>query len=236
MSAVVTQERLVRDESRDLLGHGEAVFNEARTHRYLLIRTWEQQAKRLVWVMLNPSTASAEADDPTIRRVTAFTRREDYGALAVVNLFGLRATNPAELRGHPDPAGERNDEFILDQCRPGWTVVAAWGAHGTLLGRAEHVTASLLARGVNLACLGVTKDRQPRHPLYVPAAAPLVPYGPAATQTPDHPRPPERRDHMNNDPETEAAEQGEGEHEHAEHEEHDGEHEDGEQEEAAEAV
>ena len=173
-----TRERLVRDVSDDLIGHGEAVFNEARTHRYLLIRTWEQHAKRLPWVMLNPSTADAFISDPTITRVQNFTRREGYGALAVVNAFGLRATNPAELRRHPDPVGERNDEFILDQCQPGWTVVAAWGAHGSLHDRARHVTALLLERGVNLVCLGVTKTGQPVHPLYQPANAPLVPYQP----------------------------------------------------------
>jgi hypothetical protein len=169
---------LAREVSDDLFGHGTAVFNEARTHRYLLIRTWDSHARRLPWIMLNPSTADAFADDPTIRRAKAFTRREGYGSLAVVNLFGLRATNPAALRSHHDPWGPHNGMFLHDQCQPGWTAVAAWGALGSIHGRSAEVTADLLRRGVNLVCLGTTKSGEPRHPLYVPAGTPLVPYPP----------------------------------------------------------
>ena len=175
MVAIIAPERLVRDVAPDLTGHSEAVFNESRTHRYLLVRRW-MPGRRLTFLMLNPSTAGATEDDPTLRRCAGFARREGYAAVALVNLFALIAVSPRDLRCHPDPVGPRNDEFIRGHCRPGWTVVAAWGAHGALSRRAAVVTADLLARGVNLCCLGTTKAGEPRHPLYLPAATPLMPF------------------------------------------------------------
>lgn len=131
----------------------------------------------LGWVLLNPSTADAELDDPTIRRVVAFTRAAGYDAALVGNLDALRATDPAELARHPDPTGPDNDT-ALDElvALAGGAVVAAWGAAAD-----PHRVAAVLAgplAGVRLRCLGVTAGGQPRHPLYVPATQPLIAYPP----------------------------------------------------------
>jgi hypothetical protein len=127
--------------------------------------------------MLNPSTASAVTDDPTVKRCTAFARREGAGGIIVVNLFAYRATRPADLARCPDPVGELNDKFILQAATvPGRTLIAAWGVHGTLHGRAAQVTRMLTAAGVPTWCLGTTKSGGPVHPLYQPAAAELVRY------------------------------------------------------------
>ena len=175
--ATALREQLARDTAADLLGGSEAVFNEARTHRYLLIRRWAA-GKRCVFIMLNPSVASAVAEDPTMTRVQRFARRGGYSAVAVVNLFGLVATDPRELARHPDPVGLRNDEFLTGQCQPGWPVIAAWGVLGSFGGRAAVVARMLQDAGVELLCLGTTAAGHPRHPLYLPANAPLVPYEP----------------------------------------------------------
>lgn len=175
------RERLFRDSAPDLWGRSDAVFNEDLTHRYLLTRRWAQGAPTAVFLMLNPSTATAHEDDPTIRRCIGYARREGCNALTVLNLFGLRATNPAELPRYPgDPVGERNDEFIGEHAQPGRLVIAAWGVHGALHARGNEVTRALTARGVELRCLGVTDGGHPRHPLYVRADTPLIPYRPEA--------------------------------------------------------
>jgi hypothetical protein len=62
----------------------------------------------MAWVMLNPSTADAEVDDPTIRRCMSFAKREGYDGIEVLNLYGLRATKPKHLLDHPDPEGPQN--------------------------------------------------------------------------------------------------------------------------------
>jgi hypothetical protein len=172
-------EPLIHEKAHDFLGVSTAVFNTIRTHRYLLTRRWGP-GRTAVFIMLNPSKADALVSDPTVTRCLGFARRESCDALAVVNLFGLRATNPRELFRHPDPVGERNDEFIVRHCaewqaadREPPLIVAAWGAHPMAAARAE-VVLGMLAGRVSICCLGVTKDAHPRHPLYVPASAELM--------------------------------------------------------------
>lgn len=167
-------ELLVRDS--DLLGTATAIFSEARTHRYLLTREWDRGLPRAVFVMLNPSTAGAFEQDPTIGRCGTIARHAGCGSLAVVNLHGLCATDPDELRGHPDPVGQHADAFITEQCRPGHLVIAAWGACKFARPRASSVMTSLADAGVTLSCLAVNKDGSPKHPLYCRGDSPLLPY------------------------------------------------------------
>ena len=164
----------------DLFGSSGAVLSPDEKYRYLLTRELGA-GPPLVFIMLNPSTADAEVDDPTIRRCIRFAARENAGHLVVVNLFALRATDPRELARDPDPFGPRNNKFILMHCRPDSRVVAAWGAHPFAAARARTVARIVDVAGASLECLGVTKDGHPRHPLYVRADAPLVPYAPIAS-------------------------------------------------------
>jgi hypothetical protein len=124
--------------------------------------------------MLNPSTADAFRTDPTVTRCARFARRENCGGLVIVNLFALRATDPRELRRHPDPVGAGNDLFIREHCRPGRLVIAAWGAHGRARDRDRAVLAMLREARVAVHCLGVTVGGMPRHPLYLPRDAQLT--------------------------------------------------------------
>ncbi|MEU1908427.1 DUF1643 domain-containing protein [Streptomyces hygroscopicus] len=153
-----------------------AVMDEARAYRYLLTRIWDTSRPPMVWIMLNPSTADALADDATIRRCTGYARRERCGGIAVVNLFALRSTDPRALRDHPNPVGPHNDAFLRHATAGLGPVVVAWGAGGVLGDRAAAVTQGLTAAGVRLHALGVTSTGQPRHPLYLPRNAVLTRY------------------------------------------------------------
>src|SRR6266404_7428098 len=76
-----------------------ALFSKCGRYRYLLWRTLRQRdvsAGSIVWLMLNPSTADASSDDPTIRRCLGFTRAWGYRRLLVVNLFAWRTGDPAK--------------------------------------------------------------------------------------------------------------------------------------------
>lgn len=173
------------EQQRDLAGGiAAAVFDsKARTYRYLLTRIWDPSIPPAVFLMLNPSTADALEDDATVGRLAGkngFARKFGAGGLVVVNLFGLRSTDPRALLHHADPVGPLNDAFIRRATANASTVVAAWGAAGVQHGRGARVTETLLARGVELQCLGQTATGQPRHPLYLPGNAVLEPYGQAA--------------------------------------------------------
>jgi hypothetical protein len=143
-----------------------AVFSKCRTWRYVLWRRWKEGTPA-VFIGLNPSTADETEDDPTIRRCIGFAKDWGYSALYMLNLFGVRATNPKGIHVF-DPIGPQNDAILLDFCRTAGIRVAAWGIHGTYLGRDQTVTAALTRAGITLSCLGRTRGGQPRHPLYLP--------------------------------------------------------------------
>jgi len=171
------RDQLACDYAGDMPGvSARAVFNGPRTFRYLLERRW-LPGPVMTWIMLNPSTAGAFTDDPTVRRCVSFARREGCGGVRVVNLFAFRATDPRELRTHPDPVGPCNDRFINEYAQ-GSMVVAAWGAGGALSQRGFSAGRRLAAAGTPLSCLGVTVSGHPRHPLYVHRDAPLTPWAP----------------------------------------------------------
>jgi hypothetical protein len=131
-----------------------------------------------VFVGLNPSTADANTDDPTIRRMVGFARQHCAGWLLVVNLFAFVATKPRTLRDELkmgiDVVGPENDAYLRDALwHPDALAVAAWGAiHHTLRWRVDEVA----RLAPPLLCLGTTKAGHPRHPLYLRSGTPLVPY------------------------------------------------------------
>lgn len=142
-----------------------ALYSDCETYRYALSRRWNDDDGQLAFVMLNPSTATELRNDPTIERCERRARRLGFGGIEIVNLFAFRATLPADLHRADDPVGPENDAVLADHCVQARLVVAAWGVHGTLLGRGAQVARRLTCP---LHHLGLTKDGHPRHPLYVP--------------------------------------------------------------------
>jgi hypothetical protein len=156
-----------------------ANVSDCGRYRYGLERRWDRGANMLPIIMLNPSTADASVDDPTIRRCMAFARRDGFGGIAVANLFAFRATSPAEMMTADDPIGPEGSDAIEQLLSTAASVdvpvLAAWGAHGSYRGRDEAVMLSAKGHGARLVCLGTTKDGHPRHPLYVPSHHPFIP-------------------------------------------------------------
>lgn len=147
-----------------------AVISDDGKYRYALWRDWNAALPLVTWCMLNPSTADADVDDPTIRRCIGFSRRLGYGGMEVVNLYAYRVTSPRELwrieRYGGDVFGPRNQDFQLAATPEGRTVICAWGANK---GRFYPDTNTLY-------CLGKTKDGYPRHPLYLSGSVGLERY------------------------------------------------------------
>jgi hypothetical protein len=158
-----------------LIEYGAEV-SDCGKYRWSLYRCWDHSLPLLGWIMLNPSTADAMQDDPTIRRCMGFAKDRNFGGIEVRNLFAWRATNPKELQSAFDAVGEKNDDAIRDLTTLCPKIVCAWGAHDFAKKRATDVIKMLYAccSGWGLVCLGVTKNGHPKHPLYVPANAELI--------------------------------------------------------------
>lgn len=137
-------------------------------YRYVLGRRWDDGLPECVFIMLNPSTADAVHDDPTIRRCIGFGQSLRCGAILVGNLYAYRATDPRDLFRAAEPTGgARNDAALAGLLCRGDYVIAGWGVRA----RRERVSEFLRLPGAErITALAVTKGGAPRHPLYLPAA------------------------------------------------------------------
>ena len=161
-----------------------AVISPCGQYRYRLDRSWSpwerpwpavpEQSLPLLWVMLNPSTADGDKDDPTIRKCIGFSKRWGFSSLIVVNLYALRSTDPTALWRHSDPCGPDNLQMIKEVCHGVRNVIVGWGNRNMLDAHAFRVL-EMLPKPV--VCLGTTKHGHPRHPLMVPYAQPREVYG-----------------------------------------------------------
>ncbi len=170
----------------ELFPTGDAHISPCGRYRYDLTRQLGHSSRsRVLFVMLNPSTADARIDDPTIRKCIGFaTRKFQASSIAVVNLYAYRATKPKDLwrawSAEYDVYGPLNTGYIHAAALRSDHVVVAWGALNLWSMSAsarmhcrEIARVVAQASGHPLQCLGRTQDGQPRHPLMVAYDTPL---------------------------------------------------------------
>lgn len=169
-----------------------ARFSSDGKYRYLLWREWKNphdpenwlwygetkggrdpHPKPMLFVMLNPSTADAFKDDPTIGRCVNFAKASRYERLEVVNLFAYRTKSPKVLKAlthEHDPVGDQNQFHIQRAAEDAGIIILAWGAHGGHLRQDETVLDWLEPNAHKLRMLELTKGGRPKHPLYIHSA------------------------------------------------------------------
>jgi len=141
-----------------------AQFSDCRKYRYALWRTWRED-DHVMFIGLNPSTADETQDDPTIRRCINYAKDWGFGGIYMLNLFAYRTTKPKELLKAEKPIGIENDAYLKMYHAKEGLNIACWGTRGVYKGRGDEVL-SLLGKE-NLSCFGLTKNGQPKHPLYL---------------------------------------------------------------------
>jgi hypothetical protein len=151
----------------DVVGH--AVFGGSRhEYRYSLQRTWDKSLPTAMFLMMNPSIADVEIDDPTVARCQAFARKWGFGSVYVGNTFAYRTTDQRKLVSVADPVGPDNDRHIIAMATCSSMIVVAYGRpHKMLRQRGIEVCAMLKQHGYALHALTLNADGTPRHPLYV---------------------------------------------------------------------
>ena len=167
----------------NLSSSSDAIISKDGKYRYALWRHWEEKKLILIVVMLNPSTADAIVNDPTIIRVINFAKKFGFGGVLVLNLFALRSMYPKDLLTCKDPVGPKNNKYFDKYLAKFWQiyqyfgpvdnepievpVLCAWGAGGYLNGQDKVVLGWLRKHNVTPYCLGTTKQGHPKHPLYI---------------------------------------------------------------------
>lgn len=155
-----------------------AVFSPDGRYRYALWRMWDPSVPPLMFIGLNPSTASETTNDPTITRMIhramkdAFLGRREYGGLLVGNLYSLVSTDPKALADELFPLLEEDVtcSYLAQMIKLAGRVLVGWGAFPEAAERAP-----IVLKMVNEPyCLGLTADGHPKHPLYIPYSTPMV--------------------------------------------------------------
>lgn len=145
-----------------------AILSSCGKYRYHLWRDFDGGKGLVTFIMLNPSTADAYIDDPTIRKCSYYAQAWGFGRLGVVNLFSYRATDPKELLRVEAPIGPDTRQQIQLAAHASDMVVCAWGRlHKTLAARQVDVLRLLEHRAGGVYCLGLNNDGSPKHPLYL---------------------------------------------------------------------
>ena len=153
-----------------------AILSDDGVYRYRLHRVVNPQgAGTVLFIMLNPSTADDDLDDPTIRRCIGFAYDLGYRRLEVVNLFAYRSPKPVTLRHVDDPTGPENDYHLKSAAGNASLIIAAWGANVAGIERGKEVMAML--DDLPVYCLEITQLGSPKHPLYIKAGTQPIPYG-----------------------------------------------------------
>ncbi len=140
-----------------------AAVSACGQYRYSLWRIWDKAKPLILFIGLNPSTADADRDDPTIRRCKGFASALGYGGFYMGNLFAYRATKPADMKACPNPVGRYTDEWLKTADSLCQMVIFVWGTQGSHLGRDKEV----IGLFPNAYCLGQNEDGSPKHPLYL---------------------------------------------------------------------
>lgn len=155
-----------------------AVFDRSKRYRYTLWRWWRPMSsvpvpsRMVAFIGLNPSTADATNNDPTVTRCVNFARHWDYDGMVMLNLFAYRATDPKVMKAQQKPIGASNNQAIRDVSQRAGLVVCCWGTHGEYRDRGFEVADMLV--NLRLHHLGLTKGGQPKHPLYLKSDTPLT--------------------------------------------------------------
>ncbi len=141
-----------------------------RLYRYKLCRMKiplkaAQKHGTVNFIMLNPSTATRECNDPTVRNCELLARCWGYENLVVTNLFAYRAANPCKLMKVEDPVGAKNDQYLLEAACEADLRIAAWGTRLCLWqDRAIWLRVQLYVEQLELKCLRLNDDHHPTHP------------------------------------------------------------------------
>ncbi len=160
--------------------HGLAEFGgDNQEYRYRLERRWNNALESVLFVLMNPSTATPEIDDPTVRNCRLYADRWGYGRLLVGNICAYRVTDSKKLHLAANPVGPLNDLHLLTMASEAALIVFAYGQlHRTLRYRGPHVAQMFRDRGHGhkMHVLALCADGTPSHPLYKRADLEPIPW------------------------------------------------------------
>lgn len=151
-----------------------ALFTEDKKHRFRLWRNWNSSLPKVLFIMLNPSTADVSKNDRTVARLIKFAKAFNYGGFYVGNLYSLRTPYPAELfrKTYSERLLHENTDHILSMAKECEAVIFAWGNFGNIDGE-DNKWIDIFP---NAQCFSLSNTGKPKHPLYLNSQSGLFNY------------------------------------------------------------
>ena len=113
-----------------------ATISNCNKYRYELHREWDKKKGKVLFIMLNPSTACGVSDDLTTIRCVNFAKKWGYGGLMIGNIYPFRAKRPKDLRKWTNNCGKEeykalfeNMDCVRDMAVDAEIIVCAWGCN-----------------------------------------------------------------------------------------------------------
>lgn len=159
--------------------------NEDNSARFTLGQYDTFFSKTLICFGINPSTATPNNLDNTIRKIKTISKNNGYTNWITLNIYPQRATNPKDLHNIQNQLLVDTNFFYIKKVIESFTNADILFAYGNLILIRKYLTEILNDiisqikfydfQGKNL-CLKLTKKGYPVHPLYQSNNSKLIDY------------------------------------------------------------
>lgn len=153
--------------------------NENNSARYVLGEITQPKGKTLLCFGINPSTASPECLDNTIRKVVRISRNNGYENWIMLNVYPQRATDPNNLHAILDEELHKANILHIKQVAKDYSDCDILLAYGNLIDKRAYLKNCLRdildnLQGKKVKVIKTTKLNHPVHPLYQKDESKLV--------------------------------------------------------------
>ena len=115
----------------------KSIISDCGKYRYELHREWDKSKRKVLFIMLNPSTADGLNNDLTTIRCMNFAKKWGYGGIMIGNIYPFRAKRPKDLRKWLDEAkltadfnaAHENIKHVETMAEQADMIVCAWGCN-----------------------------------------------------------------------------------------------------------
>jgi hypothetical protein len=152
-----------------------AKFSPCKKYRLQLWRLWDDQLPIIMFLMLNPSSADAHNDDPTIRRCVNFTKNWGYGGFYIGNLYPLISSKPKLLLESLSVSHSENKLNLDEMAEKCDKIICAWG-NFEIVKKLGIPNDFLIDYKNKLYYISKSKNETPKHPLYLKSSLKLKKY------------------------------------------------------------
>ncbi|UXR82558.1 DUF1643 domain-containing protein [Staphylococcus sp. IVB6214] len=144
-----------------------AIFDEKRTHRYLLTKTWDDSKKTATVITMYPNYDGIINIDLTTQLIINQLLQQDIGTVHFVNLYS-NITTPKNLKHLKEAYDKHTDIHLMKAISESETVILAYGAYAkrpVVVERVEQVLEMLKPHKKKIKKLINPATNEIMHPL-----------------------------------------------------------------------